>query len=213
MFNIPIIAYFNGKGVNKMQFTKLHNDQVILKPMEESDIEGIFAAATYPEIWPYLSITIETIEDTKKYVLNALDSREVGVEFPFVIIDPKTQKIIGSTKLMDIDFKHKRLEIGFTWLTPSYWRTAVNTNCKYLLLQYCFEVLHLHRVQIKTDHKNMRSQKAIERIGAKKEGILRNHMVRKDGTMRNTVMYSVTNEDWPEVKNKLETMIRREYSI
>lgn len=190
-----------------MQFTKLHNDQVILNPMAESDIEGIFAVANYPEIWPYLSITIETIEDTKKYVLHALDNKETGVEFPFVIIDQKTQKIIGSTKFMDIDSKHKRLEIGFTWLTPSYWRTAVNTNCKYLLLQYCFEVLHLHRVQIKTDHKNMRSQKAIERIGAKKEGILRNHMVRKDGTIRNTVMYSVTNEDWPEVKNKLETMI------
>ncbi|MGG0657666.1 GNAT family N-acetyltransferase [Rummeliibacillus pycnus] len=192
-----------------MEFVPLHNDQVILKPMEESDIEGVFAVGAYPEIWPYISITIENLEDTKKYMTDALTNKEIGVEFPFVVIDPKTNAIIGSTKFMDIDAKNKRLEIGFTWLTPTYWRTAVNTNCKYLLLQYCFEVLHLNRVQIKTDHENLRSQKAIERIGAHKEGILRNHMIRKDSTIRNTVMYSVTIQDWPEVKRRLEEMMKR----
>ncbi|WP_397537985.1 GNAT family N-acetyltransferase [Rummeliibacillus pycnus] len=192
-----------------MEFTTLHNEQVMLKPMEKSDIEGILEAATYPEIWRYLSITIDSLIDTQKYVANALANKESGVEFPFVIMDPKTKTIIGSTKIMDIDEKNSRLEIGFTWLTPAYWRTAVNTNCKYLLLQYCFEVLKLRRVQIKTDHENKRSQKAIERIGAQKEGVLRNHMMRKDGTIRNTVMYSVTNEDWPAVKRKLEEMIER----
>ncbi|HWI46817.1 MAG TPA: GNAT family protein [Rummeliibacillus sp.] len=190
-----------------MEFTTLHNEQVILKPMEKNDIEGIFEVATYPEIWPYLSITIESLTDTQEYVANALANKESGVEFPFVIMDPKTKTIIGSTKFMDIDEKHSRLEIGFTWLTPAYWRTAVNTNCKYLLLQYCFEVLKLNRVQIKTDHENTRSQKAIERIGAQKEGVLRNHMIRKDGTIRNTVMYSVTNEDWSKVKLRLEEMM------
>ena len=190
-----------------MEFTTLHNEQVILKPMEKNDIEGIFEVATYPEIWPYLSITIESLNDTQKYVANALANKKSGVEFPFVIMDSKTKTIIGSTKFMDIDEKHSRLEIGFTWLTPAYWRTAVNTNCKYLLLQYCFEDLKLNRVQIKTDHENTRSQKAIERIGAHKEGVLRNHMIRKDGTIRNTVMYSVTNEDWSKVKLRLEEMM------
>lgn len=190
-----------------MEFTTLHNEKVILKPMEDSDIKGIYEVAVYPEIWRYLSITIASIEDTKNYVTTSLANKEKGVEFPFVIIDPATNAIIGSTKYMDIDVKHKRLEIGFTWLTPAYWRTPVNTNCKYLLLQYCFEVLNLNRVQIKTDHENKQSQKAIERIGAQKEGILRNHMIRKDGTVRNTVMYSVTSEDWPMVKSKLEDLM------
>ncbi|WP_102692296.1 GNAT family N-acetyltransferase [Rummeliibacillus pycnus] len=190
-----------------MEFTTLHNEKVILKPMEDSDIKGIYEVAVYPEIWWYLSITIASIEDTKNYVTTSLANKEKGVEFPFVIINPATNAIIGSTKYMDIDVKHKRLEIGFTWLTPAYWRTPVNTNCKYLLLQYCFEVLNLNRVQIKTDHENKQSQKAIERIGAQKEGILRNHMIRKDGTVRNTVMYSVTSEDWPMVKSKLEDLM------
>ncbi len=190
-----------------MEFTTLHNKYVILRPMEEADVDGIFQVATNPEIWSYMSITIETLEDAKKYVADALSKKERGVEFPFVIIDPYTNGIIGSTKFMDIDLKHKRLEIGFTWLTPTYWRTAINTNCKYLLLQYCFEVLQLNRVQIKTDHENLRSQKAIERIGAQKEGVLRNHMVRKDGTIRHTVMYSVTHEEWPEVKSRLEELM------
>ncbi len=92
-------------------------------------------------------------------------------------------------------------------LTPAYWRTAINTNCKYLLLRYCFEHLHLQRVQIKTDHDNIRSQKAIERIGATKEGILRNHMIRKDGTTRHTVMYSITMEEWPQVKKHIESLL------
>ena len=190
-----------------MEFTTLHNEHIILKPMEEAEAQGILKVATFPEIWSYMSITVETIEDAQKYIADALSKKEKGVEFPFVIIDPHTNDIIGSTKFMDIDKKHKRLEIGFTWLTPSYWRTAINTNCKYLLLQYCFEVLQLNRVQIKTDHENLRSQKAIERIGAQKEGVLRNHMVRKDGTIRHTVMYSVTREDWKNVKSRLEEMM------
>ena len=101
---------------------------------------------------------------------------------------------------MDIDDKHRRLEIGYTWLTPAYWRTAINTNCKYLLLRYSFEHLHFTTCTNKTDHENIRSQKAIERIGATK-GILRNHMIRKDGTTRHTVMYSITIEEWPQVKS------------
>ena len=190
-----------------MEFTQLENANVLLKPMDRRDVAGIFAAAYYPEIWSYLPISVESEEDVEKYVASALLAKQQEKEFPFVIIDPKTSAIIGSTKFMDIDAKHKRLEIGFTWLTPSYWRTAVNTNCKYLLLQYAFETLGLQRVQIKTDHENLRSQKAIERIGAIKEGVLRNHMIRKDGTIRHTVMYSITKEEWPDIKARLEALL------
>ncbi|ODV54541.1 GNAT family N-acetyltransferase [Lysinibacillus fusiformis] len=182
-----------------MEFIALENEIVKLKPLELNDLSGILEAGSYPEIWSHMSTTIEKMVDVNNFVENALLMRHNKTEFPFVIVDKKTGEIIGSTRFMDIDDTHQRVEIGTTWLTPAYWRTAINTNCKYLLLQYCFETLHLQRVQIKTDLENSQSQKAIERIGATKEGVLRNHMIRKDGTTRHTVMYSITLEEWPQV--------------
>ncbi|WP_342533757.1 GNAT family protein [Lysinibacillus sp. FSL K6-0057] len=190
-----------------MEFITLENEVVKLKPLELSDLPEILETGSYPEIWSHMSTTIEKKEDVNNFVENALRAKDEKTEFPFVIVDKQSGDIIGSTRFMDIDDKHQRLEIGYTWLTPAYWRTAINTNCKYLLLQYCFEHLHLQRVQIKTDHDNIRSQKAIERIGATKEGILRNHMIRKDGTTRHTVMYSITIEEWPQVKKHLEKLL------
>lgn len=185
----------------------LQNHIVTLRPMEIEDVDEIFSVACQKEIWTHMSITVELKEDVVKYVNTALQAKEIGTEIPFVILDSTTNQIIGATKLMDIHQSHKRGEIGFTWLTPSYWRTAVNTNCKYLLLTYCFEVLGWQRVQIKTDHENIRSQKAIERIGATKEGVLRHHMIRKDGSTRHTVMYSVTCDEWSEVKKHIESLL------
>ncbi|MGY4793711.1 GNAT family N-acetyltransferase [Lysinibacillus fusiformis] len=190
-----------------MEFITLENEVVKLKPLELSDLPEILETGSYPEIWSHMSTTIEKKEDVNNFVENALRAKDEKTEFPFVIVDKQSGDIIGSTRFMDIDDKHQRLEIGYTWLTPAYWRTAINTNCKYLLLQHCFEHLHLQRVQIKTDHDNIRSQKAIERIGATKEGILRNHMIRKDGTTRHTVMYSITIEEWPQVKKHLEKLL------
>ncbi|WP_342442294.1 GNAT family protein [Lysinibacillus sp. FSL K6-0075] len=190
-----------------MEFITLENKVVKLKPLELSDLPEILETGRYPEIWSHMSTTIEKKEDVNNFVENALRAKDEKTEFPFVIVDKQSGDIIGSTRFMDIDDKHQRLEIGYTWLTPAYWRTAINTNCKYLLLQHCFEHFHLQRVQIKTDHDNIRSQKAIERIGATKEGILRNHMIRKDGTTRHTVMYSITIEEWPQVKKHLEKLL------
>lgn len=190
-----------------MEFIALENEIVKLKPLELNDLSGILEAASYPEIWSHMSTAIEKMVDVNNFVENALLMRRNKTEFPFVIVDKKTGEIIGSTRFMDIDDTHQRVEIGTTWLTPAYWRTAINTNCKYLLLQYCFETLHLQRVQIKTDHENSQSQKAIERIGATKEGVLRNHMIRKDGTTRHTVMYSITLEEWPQVKIHLNQLL------
>ncbi len=190
-----------------MHFIALENETVLLRPLDKVDVQGILEAVNFPEIWLHMSTAMENIEDVNGFVDNALAMKEKKTEFPFVIVDKESGQIIGSTRFMDIDDKHKRLEIGTTWLIPAYWRTAINTNCKYLLLQYCFEILNFQRVQIKTDHENYRSQKAIERIGAIKEGVLRNHMIRKDGTIRHTVMYSITKEDWPEVKMKLQQLL------
>lgn len=193
-----------------MKFNMVENNVVLLRPLVREDSPALLAAGSYPEIWSYMSTTIEDESDVHNFVENALSNKSLMKEYPFVIVDKLSGQIIGSTRFMDIDSKHQRLEIGTTWLTPSFWRTAVNTNCKYLLLTYCFEVLGLQRVQIKTDHDNLRSQKAIERIGATKEGVLRNHMIRKDGSTRHTVMYSITLQEWPEVKARLEMLLEME---
>ncbi|MGM9950351.1 MAG: GNAT family N-acetyltransferase [Lysinibacillus sp.] len=182
----------------------LENDVVQLRPIELSDTEEILEAAIDPEIWTHMSDTLLTKGAVLDYTENAVKEREAGQSHKFVILSKETGKIIGSTTFFDMSSEHKRLEIGYTWLHPRYWRTNINTNCKYLLLTYCFEQWGMHRVQIKTDHENLRSQKAIERLGATKEGVLRNHMIRKDGTIRHTVMYSIIKEDWPEVKRHFE---------
>ncbi|WP_238327843.1 GNAT family N-acetyltransferase [Paenibacillus gorillae] len=119
------------------------------------------------------------------------------------------KKIVGSTRLFDLSAEHRGLEIGSTWLNPSVWRTRVNTECKYLLLREAFEHLDMLRVQIKTDLRNLQSQAAIERIGAVKEGILRKHRILHDGYVRDTVMYSITNDEWPDVRIRLESMLEQ----
>jgi len=178
----------------------LENEVVLLRPVQAEDIEGILNAANYPEIWEHMSVSLLTKGAVLQYVENAIKERGESQSYMFMIIHKATNQIIGSTSFLDIAEKHKRIEIGSTWITPEYWQTDVNTNCKYLLFEYCFEQMKLNRVQIKTGHENLRSQKAIERLGATKEGVLRNHMIRKEGKIRHTVMYSIIKEDWLEIK-------------
>ncbi len=178
----------------------LENDIIKLRPVQLSDIEAITNAANDERIWEHMSVTLLSQEAVQNYIENAIKEREKGISYMFAIVDIKRDEIVGCTSFLDISFPHKRLEIGATWYNPSVWRSAINTNCKFLLFQYCFEVLKLNRIQIKTGHENYRSQKAIERIGAVKEGVLRNHMLRKEGIIRHTVMYSVILEDWEKLK-------------
>lgn len=180
----------------------VENDIVKLRPVQMSDIEAIANAANDERIWEHMSVTLLTLEAVENYIENAIKEREKGISYMFVVIEKKTDNIVGCTSFLDISFPHKRLEIGATWYNPTVWRSAINTNCKFLLFQYCFEVLNLNRIQIKTGHENYRSQKAIERIGAIKEGVLRNHMIRKEGTIRHTIMYSVIVEDWEKLKTR-----------
>ncbi|KON88815.1 GNAT family acetyltransferase [Sporosarcina globispora] len=183
---------------------KLENNAVQLIPMGLEHAEGLFEAAQDKRIWEHMSVELTEKSCVRQYVQNALQKREQCTDFAYVIVNKKTEKIIGATWFLDISEQHKRLEIGSTWLNPNFWRSNINTNCKYLLLKYCFEELSFNRVQIKTGHENLRSQKAIERIGGVKEGILRNHMIRKEGIIRHTVLYSVTTEDWSNVKKHFE---------
>lgn len=192
-----------------MKTIQLIGEAVLLRPMTKEDVKGIYACCQDERIWTHLPQTLHTPEDVQIHIEQALVNREQGIEYPFVIVFRKTNEIIGSTRFLDIAAAHKRLEIGYTWLHPSAWRTNVNTECKYLLLSYCFEQLHFQRVQIKTGHENTQSQKAIERIGATKEGILRNHMIRPNGEVRHTVMYSVVQGEWLEVKRHIEALMER----
>lgn len=187
---------------------ELVGEHVRIVPMKKSHIQGLYEAGNDKAIWTHLSKTIQTLHDMELLVEEALYKKEVGSEFPFVILLRENGKVIGSTRLLEISNINRSLEIGWTWLTPSVWGTHVNTECKYLLLTYCFEVLKIIRVQLKTDSQNIRSQKAIERIGGIKEGILRNHMIRKDGTFRHSVFYSVIESEWSFVKQKLEVILQ-----
>lgn len=183
---------------------KLVGKNVELIPLEANHLEALYEASKAPEIWAHMPKKVETLEDAKAFIDEALEIKATGSQFPFIIFHRETGKAIGSTRFLEIDRENKGIEIGFTWLNPSVWRTSVNTECKYLLLQYCFEELKYIRVQFKTDILNVRSQTAIARLGAKKEGILRNQKIRQDGTYRDSVYFSIIESEWEEVKSGLE---------
>lgn len=155
----------------------LRGERALLVPMEPSHIDGLWDAAQSPDIWRYLPMLPQSRDDIAAIVQAALAAQEAGQEVPFVVIDLDTNRVVGSTRFLDISTAHRNLEIGWTWYAPSVWRTRVNTECKFLLLRHCFETLNLLRVALKTDLRNTRSQQAIERIGGVREGVWRRHRV------------------------------------
>jgi RimJ/RimL family protein N-acetyltransferase len=145
----------------------------------------------------------------RNWLREILARAEKGTDLPFVVVHLASGRIAGATRYLNIVPRDRGLEIGGTWYGLEFQRTGVNTECKYLLLRYAFEILGAIRVQLKTDLRNERSQRAIERIGAVKEGILRNHMILPDGTIRNSVFYSIIDSEWPAVKMRLEALMRQ----
>ena len=181
-----------------------------LIPLEQTHAPALFAAGRDPAIWTYLSVAPpQVLADMERVVQQALAEQAQGASLPFTIIDQETQGVVGSTRLMDVSPTHRQGEIGWTWLSPSVQRTRVNTECKSLLLRHCFEHLNFLRVQLKTDARNERSQRAMERIGAVREGVLRRHRVLHDGFVRDSVYYSVIAEEWPQTKGHLERLLDR----
>ncbi|WP_141434415.1 GNAT family N-acetyltransferase [Bacillus sp. 03113] len=191
-----------------IELTELKGQRVKLVPMHIDHIEGLFEAGMNDQIWAYMPMKVETIDDVKRLVDDALSARDQGLEFPYIIIDQETEKIVGSSRFLNISKLNRSLEIGWTWYNPSVWRTRINTECKYLLLSYCFEALSTIRVEFKTDSRNTRSQRAIERLGAVKEGIFRNHRILADGYIRDSVYYSIILQEWPSVKTRLENFLK-----
>jgi N-acetyltransferase len=153
--------------------------------------------------WAWMSVRLDNLNTVQTWIRTTLEAQERGEEFTFIARDLVSGKIIGSTRYMDTQPKQKGTEIGWTWYSPRVWGTVVNPECKLLLLEHAFEDWGAVRVQLKTDNNNIHSQKAILKLGAKFEGRLRNHRFRSDGSIRDTMMYSITKEEWPEVKLKL----------
>ena len=187
--------------------TTLHGKLVDLLPLEESHFDELLAAAADKRIWEFYTGDWSVPERFMQIYKGTLDLRSQGKEYPFVIFHKPSQKIIGSTRYLDIVPYDKRLEIGGTWLMPQYWATAINFDCKLALLTHCFETLNTNRVQLKTQHNNMRSRKAIEKIGGVYEGVLRQHMFKDDGTFRSSAYFSLLAEEWPLAKAKLEKLL------
>jgi N-acetyltransferase len=183
---------------------------VRLEPMTEAHIAALVEPGRDPAIWTYMLYGPVTDEQTMAaWVGDMLRLRNAGTDLPFVVIHLATGKVAGATRYLDIRPAHRGLEIGGTWYGPEYQRTVVNTECKYLLLRHAFDALGCIRVQFKTDSRNLRSQKAIERLGAIQEGVLRNHMILLDGLYRHSVYYSILDSEWPGVKGRLEEMLAR----
>jgi N-acetyltransferase len=199
----------------------LSGRHVRLEPLAEQHAPDLAEAGSDPGIWRYMPRKpLASVEDSLDFIRVALEAAKDGSQVPFAIVerapegrtedssDAASGRAIGSTRFFDIRREHRGLEIGWTWIGKAWQRTAANTDCKLLLLEHAFDALGMLRVQLKTDARNVRSQRAIERIGGVREGVLRAHMVMPDGFVRDTVMYSITAGEWPEVRRRLEGMLR-----
>jgi RimJ/RimL family protein N-acetyltransferase len=186
--------------------TTLTGEIVDLLPLDKTHFEPLATLARDRRIWAFYAVDGTDSAKLVDAYATGLAEREKGTQYPFVIFHKGANAIIGSTRYLDLQPAHRKLEIGWTWLHPDYWATAVNLECKLLLLTHCFETLKASRVQLKTDENNVRSRKAIEKIGGQFEGVLRNDMIRDNQTKRNSAYYGLIEEEWPDLKPKLTAL-------
>jgi RimJ/RimL family protein N-acetyltransferase len=181
---------------------------VRLEPLSRNHCEALCAIGLDETIWKWFPAPVRTPGEMAAWIDSALAMQEAGTALPFAIVDVASGSVAGSTRYGNMEPAHRKLEIGWTWLTPGAQRTAINTEAKYLLLRYAFEQLDCVRVELKTDALNERSRAAILRIGAKYEGILRQHMITSTGRRRDSVYFSVIDTEWPAVKAGLESRLQ-----
>lgn len=187
----------------------LQNNGVTLRPLVQTDIHVLWETFE-PEVYAHMLTRVERKEQLVGWLQYAINRMQThGDMLIFGVVDERSQQLIGTTRLYDIDKQHRSAEIGATIYAKSAQRTHINTTCKFLLLSYAFEELNLVRVQIRTDAENAVSQRAIERIGFVKEGYLRNEKIRSTGNTRNTYLYSMIDSEWPEAKEKLIEMMNK----
>ncbi len=186
---------------------------VTLVPLRLEHENGLKAAAADGELWTLRITSVPEPENTRRYIEDALAMREAGNRFAFAVTDSATGEVLGSTSYHDIIPAVRRVEIGYTWYAQSHQRTHLNTVCKLLMMGHAFDTLGCHVVGWRTDNYNFASQRAIERLGAKKDGVIRGHALRRDGTIRDTVMYSMRNGEWPEAKAQLLYLLKQRGTI
>ncbi len=185
----------------------LEGRHVRLEPLAKAHLAGLAEVGLHEELWRWIPTAVRTREEMAAYIETALQEQERGVSLPFAILEKATGRAIGSTRYGNIDRTHHRVEIGWTWVAREWQRTAMNTEAKYLLLKHAFESLGCMRVELKTDSLNEKSRAAILRIGAKEEGIFRNHMITASGRIRHSAYYSIIDSEWPAVKARLEAKL------
>jgi len=183
---------------------------VRLEPLSETHIPALAIAGREQSIWKYMLCgNLASEENMMAWVRDMLKHQQAGTDLPFAVIHLASGRAAGATRYLEMRQPHRSLAIGGTWYAPEFQRTAVNTECKYLMLKYAFEDMKCIRVQIKTDVRNERSIRAIERLGAVHEGVLRNHYILQDGTFRDSVYFSILDREWPDTKSSLEERLKQ----
>ena len=180
--------------------------RVRLEPMETAHADALWAVGRDPEIWRLNPAPVQTWDDMRAYVAQALAEQARGVSLPFVTVETGSGDIIGSTRFGNIVTAHRVVEIGWTWITPAWQRTFVNTEAKYLMLRHAFAIWGCNRVEFKTDSLNTRSRNAILRLGATEEGTFRNHMITAGGRLRHSVYFSIINTEWPDIQRRFQSL-------
>ena len=187
----------------------LRGERIRLEPLEAHHADELARVGTAPELWQFSPGAVTTAPEMAAYIHSALKARDAGTALPFVIIDQATNQAVGSTRFGNVDAANRKVEIGWTWITPKFQRSFVNTEAKLLMLIHAFETWQCGRVELKTDALNERSRAAILRIGAMEEGILRKHMITSTGRSRDTVYFSILEDEWPAVKERLVRRLER----
>lgn len=193
----------------QVEAVTLEGHGVRLDPLSHAHHDELAAAAADGALWELWFTSVPAPGETASYIESALDGRRAGHRLAFAVRDGETLQVLGSTSYHDIVPAIDRVEIGWTWYSKSAWRTHINTSCKLLLLSHAFDKLGCKVVGLRTDNFNFRSQRAIEALGAKKDGVIRHHWARRDGTARDSVIYSILVAEWPDVRRHLEGRLAR----
>lgn len=187
----------------------LEDERVRLRPLHSLDANELaIYVSTQPEIWTYSLVAINEVEDLQGYIDTAIESRKNKTAYPFIIFDKQLNKYVGSTRFYDVQLNFETTQLGYTWYSKEVWGTGLNTHCKFLLLHFAFEQMKFKRVEFRADNDNKRSIAAMQKIGCTVEGVLRSHLPKPDGTRRDSIVLSITHQEWEQkVKSLLKNQL------
>ena len=187
----------------------LEGAHVRLEPLEASHLDALCEVGLDPDLWALTTTQVRVRDDLARWLTAALADRDAGTALPFATIERSSGRVVGSSRLGSWSPEHRRIEIGWTWIAPPWQRTPINTEAKLLMLRHAFDVMHCVRVELKTDVTNARSRAAMLRIGAIEEGVMRKHMIAESGRRRDSVYFSIIDDEWPVVRARLEARLSR----